>query len=118
MLGKHQVFDNLHVHVSSIAMSAEEAVDKVFIPRESIPMDFGLLYVHLCMSCYKNVKYKIHSVAFLTPPPPSFLILEEELKELPFPISAFSFSETDLIIVVGLIYSPYVMIDFIFIQSS
>lgn len=70
MLGKHQVFDNLHVHVSSIAMSAEEAVDKVFIPRESIPIDFGLLYVHLCMSCYKNVKYKIHSVAFLTPPPP------------------------------------------------
>ena len=118
LLGKHQVFDNLHVHLSSIAMSAEEAVDKVFIPRESIPMDFGLLYVHLCMSCYKNVKYKIHSVAFLTPPPPSFLILEEELKELPFPISAFSFSETDLIIVVGLIYSPYVMIDFIFIQSS
>ena len=85
LLGKHQVFDNLHVHVSSITMSAEEAGDKVFIPRESIPMDFGLLYVHLCMSCYKNVKYKIHSVAFLTPPPPSFLILEEELKELSLP---------------------------------
>lgn len=118
MLGKHQVFDNLHVHVSSIAMSAEEAVDKVFIPRESIPMDFGLLYVHLCMSCYKNVKYKIHSVAFLTPPP--FLILEEELKELSLPYFClkFSFSETDLLIVVGLIDSHYVMIDFIFIQSS
>ena len=85
LLGKHQVFDNLHVHVSSITMSAEETGDKVFIPRESIPMDFGLLYVHLCMSCYKNVKYKIHSAAFLTPPPPSFLILEEELKELSLP---------------------------------
>ena len=48
-------------------------------------MDFGLLYVHLCMSCYKNVKYTIHSAAFLTPPPPSFLILEEELKELSLP---------------------------------
>lgn len=65
--------------------SAEEAGDKVFIPRESIPMDFGLLYVHLCMSCYKNVKYKIHSAAFLTPPPPSLLILGEELKELSLP---------------------------------
>lgn len=42
MLGKHQVFDNLHVHVSSIAMSAEEAVDKVFIPRESIPIEYKI----------------------------------------------------------------------------
>lgn len=60
MLGKHQVFDNLHVHVSSITMSAEETGDKVFIPRESGIFD-------------------------PSPSPPFFLILEEELKELSLP---------------------------------
>ena len=60
LLGKHQVFDNLHVHVSSITMSAEETGDKVFIPRESGIFD-------------------------PSPSPPFFLILEEELKELSLP---------------------------------
>ena len=56
-----------------------------FLSEGKYSMDFRLLHVHLCMSFYKNVKYKIHSAAFLNPPPPSLLILEEELKELSLP---------------------------------
>ena len=56
-----------------------------FLSKGKYSLDFRLLHVHLCMSFYKNVKYKIHSAAFLTPPPPSLLILEEELKELSLP---------------------------------
>ena len=59
MLGKHQVFDNLHVHVSSITMSAEETGDKVFIPRKVFLWILGCyMYIYVCPAIKMlNTKY-------------------------------------------------------------